>query len=218
MEEDNGIFTTIKINGVRKTKTEDVIRWLEFKKSVITLGEIYTSVVDEMGEENKGSEIFHLKNKRNMIESGLFDKYNTISQNDTPFRTKNPNELYINIKYKNEIYEQIKHQLSDKMVEAFGSKKDKFNYRLNQIIPKNNKVTLSEFSKFAISRISELFSAKVSSYIYILDRIECLDKEVMLFTTEEVVKITDSLHSKDAKEEFTKFLNKLKSQRPTKYS
>ncbi|MGL4913585.1 MAG: hypothetical protein ACRC3Y_14270 [Romboutsia sp.] len=218
MEEDNGIFTTIKINGVRKAKTEDVIRWLEFKNSVITLGEIYTSVVDEMGEANKGSATFHLKNKRNMIEGGLFDKYNTINQNDTPFRTKNPNELYINIKYKNEIYEQIKRQLSDKMVEAFGSKKDKFNYRLNQIIPKNNKVTLSEFSKFAISRISELVSAKVSSYIYVLDIIECLDKEVMLFTTEEVVKITDSLNSKDAKEEFTKFLNKLKSQRPTKYS
>lgn len=218
IEEDNSIFTTIKKDGIRKVKTEDVIRWLEFKNSFITLGEIYTSVVEEMGKENKGSETFYLKNKRNMIDSGLFNKYNAISQKETPFRTKNPNELYINIKYKREVYEQIKQQLSHNMVEAFGSKKDKFNYRLNQIIPKNNKVTLSEFSKFAISRISELACARVGSYIDILDRIECLNKEIMLFTTEEVVEITDSLYSKDAKEEFTKFLNKLKSQRPTKYS
>lgn len=217
-EEDNDILTLVKKDSIKMIKGEDVIKWLKFKKSVTTIGGIYTSVVNEMGEENKGSEAFHLNNKRKMIESGLFDKYNAISQNDTPFRTRNPNELYINIKYKSEIYEQIKHQLSHKMVEAFGSKKDKFNYRLNQIIPRNNKVTLSEFSKFAISRISELVNSKVNSYIDILNRIECLNKEIMLFTTEEVVEITDNLHSKDAKEEFTKFLNKLKSQRPTKYS
>ena len=218
MREDNGMFTTIQKNRVTKVRTEDVMKWLEFKKSVITIGEIYKSVVNEMKEESKGSERFHAANKSKMIKSGLFDKYKPISQKDTPFRTKNPNELYIDIKYKNEVYERIKNQLSYTMVKSFGSKKDKFNYRLNQVIPKNNKVTLDEFSKFAISRISELTDAILTTYTSILDRLEFLDKEIMLLTTEEVVKITDSLSTKDAKEEFTKFLNKLKSQRATKYS
>ncbi|MDC4243450.1 hypothetical protein [Clostridium perfringens] len=218
IEEDNDIFTTIKKDGIRKVKTEDVIRWLEFKNSVISLGEIYNSVVDGMGVENLGSKSFHFNNKAKLIKDGFFHKYNPINPNDTPFRMRSKNELYIDIKYKNEVHEQLQHQLSYKTVETFGSKKDKFNYRLNQIIPKNNKVTLNEFSKFAISRISELVKPNATSYINILDKLESLGKEIMLLTTEEVIEITNSLSTKDAKEEFTNFLNKLRSQRPTKYS
>ena len=40
----------------------------------------------------------------------------------------------------------------------------------------------------------------------------------MLLPTEDVVEMVKNLPTKDAKEEFTKFLNKLRSQIPTKYS
>ena len=218
MEEENDMFTTIKKNGVKMVKTKDVIRWREFKSSFITIGEIFKSVVDEIGQDNKDRSDFYINKKRNMMKSDLFDKYNPISQNDTPFRTKNPNELYIDIKYQSEVYYEIKYRLLHDTIQAFGSAKDKFNYRLNQIVPQKNKVTLNEFSKFAISRISELVGAHSSLYISILDKLEFLDKEIMLLSTEEVSEIIESLPTKEAKEEFTKFLNKLRSQRPTKYS
>ena len=219
LEEDNDIFTTIEKDGIRKVKTEDVIRWREFKDSVISLGEIYQNVVDKTETKYEIGRGFYYNNKVNLIKDGFFDKYNPINSNDTPFRTisKN-NEIYVDIKYKNKIYGQIKHQLSDKIVRTFGSKKDKFNYRLNQIIPQNNKITLNEFSKFAISRFSELSRPIATTYISILDKLESLDKEVMLLTTEEVVEITNSLPTKESKGEFTNFVNELRSKRPTKYS
>lgn len=218
IKEDNDIFTLVKNDGIKMIMCKDVIKWLEFKKSFITLGEIYMNVVDTIEEEKRGSQMFYLSNKRKMIEDGQFDKYNPIKQSDTPFRTKNQNELFIHIKYKNDIYEQIKHQLSHKMLRAFGSKKDKFNYRLNQIDTKNKKITLNEFSKFAISRLSELDCPSPNTYIYILDLIEHLGKELMLFKTEEIIKMINNLPSKKSKTEFIKFLDKLKSERTTKYS
>lgn len=218
IEEDNDILTLVKNDGIKMVKCKDVIKWLEFKKSVITFGEIYMSAVNAIEGENRGSLVFHLNNKKKMIEDGQFDKYNPIKQNDTPFRTRNQNELFIDIKYKREIYEQIKYQLSHKIIKAFGSRKEKFNYRLNKIDTKNKKITLNEFSKFAISRLSELDYSSSDTYINILNLIEYLDKEIMLFTTEEITKMTNALPSKKSKTEFSKFLSELKSQRATKYS
>ena len=220
-QEDNDIFTAIEKDGITKIKTEDVMKWLEFKDSTIRLSEIYQSVVDEIKPKTKYEvdKDFYPRNKLNLINDGFFDKYNPVNPNDTPFRTGYVNiDLYIDTKYKNEILEQLKYQLEDRLIQVFGSKKDKFNHRLNQITPKNKKVTLNEFSKFAISRFTELSNANATSYISILDKLESLDKEIMLLPTEDVAEITNSLPTKDAKEEFTKFLNKLRSQRPTKYS
>ena len=147
-QEDNDIFTTIEKDGITKIKTEDVMKWLKFKDSTIRLSEIYQSVVDEIDAKTKYKldKGFYYRTKMNLIDDGFFDKYNPVNQNDTPFRILYiTNDMFINIKYKNEIEELIKYQVSDRLVQVYGSKKDKFNHRLNQIAQKNKKVTLNEF-------------------------------------------------------------------------
>lgn len=217
-DEDNDIITINLRNGYKYIKFEDVIKWEKFKDSMIDLNKIVKSVKEEIGEQERGGKLYYIHKIDEMYKNGIFSEFKIIPESDTPFRTPGNREFYVKKEYEKEIYKVIKEQLTNKVINSFGSKVDRFKHKFQCIDTKNKEYSLEEFLNFAIHRISTLSKPTVGTYIDIAKNIEKLNKEVTKYTTEEVENVLNCLKTRKSKGEFTLFLSQIKKKNNTKYS
>lgn len=218
IHEDNNIFDLITKGETEFVETKRVLEWAEFKDSAIAIHDIGAKVTENIDEKVRGRRLYYSRKIIEMYENGIFDRFEPVPENLTPFRTKTKNQLYVNKEYEDEIYQILENELVGKTVKSFGSQVDKFNYELGLIDKKHTKRTFEYFSEFAISRMTNIAHSNAITYIDIAHSIKNLNKEITQCTTKEVQAMGNNLSTKTAKREFTYFLKLLKQKKNTKYS
>lgn len=202
---------------------EDVLKWCEFREKYFRVDEIIEEIISEIkktnikSRNNADNSKFYYDKFKLLYKKGEFNKFKSIKEEETCFKSKRSNLVYFEKIHKDDIVKILEEKITKANVTTFGVREDKLEYEIKKC--KNARVnsTLNELLIFANDRLGKYKSLSVSPYLAIVDVIKGLDKEICSCTDDELNSILSSFSTKCAKEEFCMFLNYLKGCKKTVY-